>query len=131
MTTSIMALAASSAAGQGADQVLSFSERFSLGFQMMGFGMAVVFSILMILWGVLALFRVIFYKKPAPSVSETDSAFRNTAAVALADPARPSDAAPDDRNSELAAAITAAIVQYRASNEETSAFRVVSFKKRK
>ena len=97
-------------------------------------GMLMIFSVLAILWGVLALFKLIFApqskEKKAPkveekTVSEPVAVEENT--VAEVAPATTSN------DAELIAVITAAIAAYRASEGLEGAaingFRVVSFKR--
>ena len=90
-------------------------------------GLGMVFLVLAILWGVLAIFKVIFggeKKAKKEPVKETVA----PAAVAEPEP----DEAQDD--GELIAVITAAIEAYRASEsggdeDYAGGFRVVSFKR--
>ena len=97
-------------------------------------GMLMIFSVLSILWGVLALFKLIFApqskEKKAPkveekTVSEPVAVEENT--VAEVAPATTSN------DAELIAVITAAIAAYRASEglegSAINGFRVVSFKR--
>ncbi len=97
------------------------------------FGFAVVFGVLILIWGCLALFKVFFYtipnsrknsssEKPAPVVEKTAEVPQTVPAQAM----KASD------NNAIVAAIIAAITAFRAQNGEgNGAFRVVSFKKRK
>ena len=90
-------------------------------------GLGMVFLVLAILWGVLAIFKVIFGgEKKAKKEPVKDA----PAPVTAPEPAPA--AAQDD--SELIAVITAAIEAYRASEsggdeEYAGGFRVVSFKR--
>ena len=90
-------------------------------------GMGMVFAVLAILWGVLAIFKLVFAKEKKPS---------NTVKAEVPKAAEPApvavEAVTDD--GELIAVITAAIAAYRASEEgmsqtEAGGFRVVSFKR--
>ena len=92
------------------------------------FGMAMVFLVLIILWGVLAVFQLIFAgetKKKAEVKTE------EAIPVKVAEP-EPVAVAQDD--TQLIAVLTAAIEAYRASEScgdenYASGFRVVSFKR--
>lgn len=97
------------------------------------FGFAVVFGVLILIWGCLALFKVFFYtipnsrknsgnKKPTPVVEQTAEVPQTV----------PVQVAKVSDNNAIVAAIIAAITAFRAqSGEGNGAFRVVSFKKRK
>ena len=88
-------------------------------------GMGMIFAVLSILWGVLALFKLIF-ARPAPKKTEPAPAPKAEAVVA------PEPAAEQTDDTELIAILTAAIVAYESScgNEVApSGFRVVSFRR--
>ena len=100
------------------------------------FGFAIVFGVLILIWGILALFKVFFYtipnakKNPAPKVKpepkkEVKAEVKAEAPVAPAVQASSNDG-------EIVAAIMAAIEAYRSANGAAApgGFRVVSFKKR-
>ena len=93
-------------------------------------GMLMVFSVLALLWGVLAIFKLIFVggtsKKKKPEVkaeNRAEAAEAPEAAVTV----------DEDDNTELVAIITAAIAAYREnegySGSDVNGFRVVSFKR--
>ena len=92
-------------------------------------GMGMVFAVLAILWGVLAIFKLVFAREKKPSKASAPK----VEAPKAAEPAPVAvEAVADD--GELIAVITAAIAAYRASEEGMSAaeaggFRVVSFKR--
>lgn len=104
-------------------------------------GMGMIFSVLAILWGVLAIFKVVFAgkspKTPKPSkVKEQKKASASkekqddaiSAVIAASIQAYEADKAQDD--AALVAILTAAVAAYRASEEGTNgSFRVVSFKR--
>ena len=99
------------------------------------FGFAVVFGVLILIWGILALFKVFFYTIPnSANKSASDKSAKKEAVKATAAPVAQqtvSTAVPTD-DSALVAAITAAISAFRQQNGEANGgFRVVSFKKRK
>ena len=102
-------------------------ERLALAGQMTLLGMGMIFAVLSILWGVLAIFKLIFAKpekkaKPAPAAPKAEPVVVPEPVVA--------PAATDD--AELIAVLTAAIAAYEASlgNEVApGGFRVVSFRR--
>lgn len=106
-------------------------ERLSLSGQMTLIGMAMIFSVLTILWAVLAIFKLIFAKpakkvvKPEVKVEEVKTPTPAPATAAIETETETDDGA-------LIALITAAIVAYEASNGNEVApngFRVVSFRR--
>ena len=103
-------------------------ERLALAGQMTLLGMGMIFAVLATLWGVLAIFKLIFAKpekkkeKPAPAAPKAEPVVVPEPVVA--------PAATDD--AELIAVLTAAIAAYEASlgNEVApGGFRVVSFRR--
>ena len=103
-------------------------ERLALAGQMTLLGMGMIFAVLATLWGVLAIFKLIFAKpekkkaKPAPEAPKAEPVVVPEPVVA--------PAATDD--AELIAVLTAAIAAYEASlgNEVApGGFRVVSFRR--
>lgn len=90
------------------------------------FGFVTVFAVLALIWGILSLFKVFFYTIPnSRKKSEAP------AKVVEAAPAASVVSAVSD-DSEIVAAITAAISTFRnSSGQSNGSFRVVSFKKRK
>ena len=92
-------------------------------------GMLMIFAVLSVLWGVLAIFKTVF-AKDAPKANTPKA--EAPAAVPEAVEATAAPAASDD--GELIAVISAAIAAYRATEEgldgdAASGFRVVSFKR--
>lgn len=120
---------------------LTTAEKFALSGEMLLKGLGTVFMVLVILWGILALFSVAFGTQSktakAPAVKSAQAPKPTPAKPAPAPvqtetptaPAPVTPAAADD--GALIAAITAAIEAYRAE-EGTYAlpFRVVSFKRK-
>ena len=106
---------------------MTTAEKFSEGIKVLLLGMATVFAVLAILWFVLYLFKVIFYKE------KKTSAPKKAPAAPVAPPApvnepTPAPAANDD--GALIAAITAAIAAYTADDASfAGGFRVVSFRR--
>ncbi len=94
----------------------SFTERLLFGGFMLLVGMAVVFSVLIIIWGSLVLFQKVFSKdkvqEPAPAPAPA-----------------PVVVAPVTTEAEIVAVITAAIAAAEAENGNLK-FRVVSFKRK-
>ena len=89
-------------------------------------GIAMVFSVLSILWGALAIFKLIF-AKPAPKKKAEP-----TPAAEPVNIPEPIVVPSANNDAELIAVLTAAIVAYEASqgNEVTpGGFRVVSFRR--
>lgn len=109
-------------------------EKLLFGGQMLLIGMAVVFSVLILLWLSLELFRILcdrmkgedgsfslanlFAEREAPAPKPTE--LRETAAPVAPAPTSPSDA-------EIVAVITAAIAA--SENAPLGSFRVVSFRR--
>lgn len=115
---------------------LTLGERVVEGFQVLVLGLGMVFAVLALLWGVLAIFKVIFYdlaenKNKAQSVeAKKPDAVKKASAVSVAEsvPTDTYTAVQDD--GAVIAAITAALTQYFAeSGTYTGAFRVVSFRR--
>lgn len=98
------------------------ADRLMLGLQTTLLGMGVVFAVLIILWAVLSVFKLVFYKggneKAAPKAAAT------SAPTPVPTPA-PVQAQTDD--AELVAAITAAIAI--VMDKPQTSFRVVSFRR--
>lgn len=101
------------------------------------FGIAIVFGVLALLWGILEVFRMVFYKDPAKDKKDEKArkaAQKAVEATTVAEPApvvaAPVAATQATSDDELVAVITAAIEAYRSANGERGGFRVVSFKRR-
>ena len=100
-------------------------ERLALAGEMTLIGMAMVFAVLAILWGVLAIFKMIFAKPESKKKAEPAPA---PAPVAEPEPV----VAVADSDDELVAVITAAVAAYIADQEPgayAGGFRVVSFRR--
>ena len=101
------------------------AERFALAGQMTLIGMLMIFTVLAILWGVLAIFKFIF-AKPAKPVKKVEEAKEQDIVEDLP------DVVEENNDEQLVAVITAAVAAYIES-EELSAFengfRVVSFRR--
>ncbi len=96
--------------------------------QMTLLGMLMVFAVLAILWGILAIFKLIFAGK---SPKAEKKSVENTAPVETVTSDTAAEPQADD--SELIAVITAAVAAYRqsegADGASATGFRVVSFKR--
>lgn len=109
--------------------------RFAEAGIMMLFGMIMIFAVLSVLWGILALMKFIMVgKTPKPKKAEKKSAVAEVIAESVSaaeEEQEPVTAEADE--GELVAVIAAAIAAYRASEglgeEYTGGFRVVSFKR--
>ena len=102
-------------------------ERLALAGQMTLIGMGMVFAVLGLLWGVLAIFKFVF-AKPAPKPRAEVKPVAEPEPVAEVTPA----ASVGGNDDELIAVITAAIAAYIASEEPEAyqgGFRVVSFRR--
>lgn len=107
---------------------MSMSERLALSLQMIVLGLATVFAVLIIIWGVLVLLRVFMYdmKKDKSSEQSAKQAPAEKQAPAPAPaPAAPAVPATDDK--QLIAVLAAAIAA--SEGKPASAFRVVSFRR--
>ena len=113
------------------DQTLNMSERISTGLSVLLFGMGVVFSVLILIWGILVLFRVIFYdipNKKNASANKTETAVEPEPEPVPEPEAQIAESETGEANDEeVVAAITAAI-SLMLDKPQTS-FRVVSFRR--
>ena len=96
-------------------------------------GMVMVFAVLALLWGVLAVVKMFFVKGKSEEAPEKKAEPVSVKAAPEKKPA-PAVAPSTGDNEALIAVITAAITAYRASEEgmdsaAASGFRVVSFKR--
>lgn len=111
------------------DTTRTFSERMLLGAEVSLLGLAVVFAVLALLWGLLSLFRFFFYDIPNRKKSaeteqiDSPSAEANTSIVIPTAPTASSD-------DELVAAISAAVAAYMNAEGTSSGFKVVSFRRK-
>lgn len=109
--------------------------RFAEAGIMMLFGMIMVFAVLAILWGILALMKFIMVgKTPKPKKIENKSSVEEVIAEsASAAEEEPEPVVAENDDGELVAVIAAAIAAYRESEglgeEYTGGFRVVSFRR--
>ena len=103
-------------------------------------GMGMVFAVLAILWGILAIFKLVFAGKTpkapkAPKVKvekakEPSAPVTDAAPSAAVTAPTPSSAVSETQsNDALIAILTAAVTAYREEEGATGSFRVVSFKR--
>ena len=117
------------ATNNAADLGGAFSpERLSYAGQMTLLGMLMVFAVLAILWGILALFKVFFVKEAkAPKKQSAD------APAPAVVPSAPEVPAQEQSDDELIAVLTAAVAAYieseGLSESYSGGFRVVSFRR--
>lgn len=113
---------------------MSISESGPYALRMLVVGLGMVFAVLAILWGVLAISRFVFYdlprKKREDEISEHKSEIKTAAAPAPA-PVAPAPVAAPRSDDTLIAVITAAIAATMAEEGTAPAggFRVVSFRR--
>ena len=108
-------------------------ERLGDGLQVFVIGIAAVFAVLAVLWGVLALFKIFFYdlpeKKKAKAKAARDDA-KNHSNELVPVVVGAENAAENDNDEQLIAVITAAIAAYNAdAGKNALPFRVVSYKR--
>ncbi len=104
---------------------LTFGERISTGLTVMGVGMLIIFSVLALLWGILTLFRIVFYDIPNKKKAAAPETEPEPAAIESPEP----DSSEED-DGELVAAITAAItLMMEEEGKPQTSFRVVSFRR--
>jgi hypothetical protein len=113
---------------------MTFGDRIGYSVRMLVVGMLMVFSVLTLLWGVLAIFKYFFYDIPKrnkeTATHNAEEALEHIAPVVPVAPAAPEPVTPpvaDD--AAIVAAITAAIAATLAEEGYTGGFRVVSFRK--
>lgn len=104
---------------------MELSDRIGYALQRTLIGLIIVFGVLAVIWLVLSLFKVIFYKDPAKKTEEKKPEPKVTAAPAPA-PVTPQ---PVKDDGAVIAAIVAAISAMRNEEGITDGFRVVSFKR--
>lgn len=105
------------------------SDRIADGVQMLLFGMAVVFSILCLIWAILAIFKIVFYDIPnrkKTSASKKAEPADKSEPIAEAQASEMSNDADDE---ELAAVISAAVMMMAEAEGSQTKFRVVSFRR--
>ena len=113
---------------------MPFTERLSEAVQMTLLGMCAVFAVLAVIWFVLLLFKVFFYKDPDKK-SKKETATKSAEPVVDNTTTLPQETITTNNSDDVTvAAIMAAISAYIAedpalSQEYSGGFRVVSFKR--
>lgn len=109
------------------------SENLKLMWQTPLLGMLMVFAVLALLWGVLAIFKLIFAGKTPKADKEKKQASEKKPREAAREegPAVTETQTAGQSDAELCAVITAAVAAYMAEDntEYAGGFRVVSFKR--
>ena len=101
--------------------VLSSSDALSYGLQIVLIGMATIFSVLIVIWFALILFKFAFHDLPAKSAKSPKVVVNEQPAPVFVPTARQDD--------EIVAVIAAAIAMAESENNGLK-FRVVSFKRK-
>ncbi len=120
------------------------AETVSMLWQVPVLGMLMVFAVLALLWGVLAIFKLVFVgKSPKEQKSpKAPKAPKEKTPAAKAQSEKKTAPAPDElmavlsaavaaeqNDAQLVAVLTAAVAAHRAAEGDGGAFRVVSFKR--
>ena len=116
---------------------MTLAERAAYAGRMMLVGMLMVFAVLTLLWGVLAISKTVFYDmakkraEQASAASDVAAASMTVSSSAPVSNVSPLSAAPSTASDDgaIIAAITAAIAAARAEEGNGGAFRVVSFRR--
>ncbi len=104
----------------------TFADRVSEALRVSLLGIATIFAVLAVLWGVLEIFRFFFYDLPNKSKGEKKSESAPKAPVVTAVSA-PVATVSADQNEEIVAAIMAALAV--VMDRPATSFRVVSFRR--
>ena len=102
------------------------TERLAYAGKMTLLGMLMIFAVLGLLWGVLALFKVIFAGEKPKEKKQSEP---KAAEPVKAEPAKVAAVTASTQDLALIAVLTAAVAAYREAENENGAFRVVSFRK--
>lgn len=105
-------------------QTMSIADAVPYGLKTALLGMGVIFSVLIILWAILAVFKFVFYKAPASENKAVKEEAKAETPVIV--PEAPAASAGTD-DAELVAVITAAIASMLDAPQ--TSFRVVSFRR--
>ncbi len=106
---------------------MNLSDRIGYALQRTLIGLIIIFGVLAVIWLVLALFKVIFYKDPSKKTALNKPEPKATPAPTPAPAPVAVQATQDD--GAVIAAIVAAISAMRNEQGITDGFRVVSFKR--
>ena len=112
------------------------SESWSFAGQVTLLGMGMIFAVLGILWGVLAIFKLIFAGKSTQAAKQSKSMKKQPVKAAEQTQSKKEDVAVNAPKNEAAtsdetliAILTAAVTAYREEEGTSTEFRVVSFKR--
>jgi len=115
------------------------AERWAYAGKMTLLGMALVFGVLAILWGVLVIFKLLFAGKTPKEKNVPKTVVKESAATNSAPAEIPSDVlsaviaagiqAYREDDTAMIAVLTAAVSTYREAEGESGEFRVVSFRR--
>ena len=108
---------------------MNLSDRIGYALQRTLIGLIIVFGVLAVIWLVLSLFKVIFYKDPNKKTAEKKPEPKPIAAPAPTPAPAPVAVQPVQDDGAVIAAIVAAISAMRNDEGITDGFRVVSFKR--
>lgn len=107
----------------------NISDALAYGLPTSLFGIAVVFGILALIWGILSVMKVFLYNIPNAKANKNKKESDEKKSQPEIVDATPVTATSGDN--AIVAAIIAAITAFRGMTGEKGSFRVVSFKKRK
>lgn len=109
------------------------SETVTMMWQTPLLGMAMIFCVLSVLWGILALMKLIMVGKSPRTKNEKKASAISEVIQESAEVANEEPLATEDNDGELVAIIAAAVSAYRESEglgeEYAGGFRVVSFRR--
>lgn len=110
----------------------SVGDAFAYGIPLSLFGFATVFAVLALIWGILSIFKVVFYTIPNARKNPKKANDVKKTETKVAQPVVTETASVQStQDDSIVAAIIAAIEAYRSETTgKTGGFRVVSFKKR-
>lgn len=124
---------------------MSIQEKLEMSLKMLADGLGTVFLVLVLLWGILSLFRVIFYDIPNKKNKDNSNKSENSDAdiiepyAEITEETEETEAYEDNKDDDqLIAVITAAVSAYMETENNTdtanesninTSFRVVSFKR--
>lgn len=107
----------------------SVSDALAYGLPTSLFGIAVVFGVLALIWGILSIMKIFLYNIPNAKANKNKKESDEKKSQPEIVDAAPVTATSGDN--AVIAAIIAAITAFRGMTGEKGSFRVVSFKKRK
>jgi len=102
--------------------VEDLNDKLLYGGQMLLIGIATVFSVLIVLWLTLVIFKLFFHDIPGKSKKRTKEVSNSPAPVVFS--------APVNADEEIVAVIAAAIAMAESESGSGTKFRVVSFRRK-